>query len=182
MKNLSVLIPLDGSEFSEQILPYLKQWLDPAATDLIFVRVYTKPVHGLVPRPPTTAAADWRSPPAQDANLARHPIYASQVRDSLQAELETNLLLDLNDFRQAGYAVSVEIRFGEPAEEILAVGQSRQVDMIAMTTHGRTGLNRLVSGSVAQRVLTKASVPVLLLRPTPATANSQIPSHQIAAG
>jgi nucleotide-binding universal stress UspA family protein len=170
MKNLRVLIPLDGSEFSEQILPYLAQWLDSATTDLIFLRVYTEPVHGLVPRPPTVTAADWRSPhydTVQDANRARHPIYASQVRDSLRAELETGMLLDLNDFRQAGYSVSVEIRFGEAAEEILAVSQSRQVDMIAMTTHGRTGLNRLVSGSVAQRVLTKASVPVLILRPTP---------------
>jgi nucleotide-binding universal stress UspA family protein len=183
MKNLRILIPLDGSEFSQQILPYLRQWLDPATTDLIFLRVYTKPVHGLVPRPPTAASADWRSPhyeAAQDANLARHPIYASQMRDSLRAELETDILLNLNDFRQAGYPVSVEIRFGEPAEEILAASQSRQVDMIAMTSHGRTGLSRLVSGSVAQQVLTKASVPVLLLRPTPTTAHAQTPPHQMS--
>jgi nucleotide-binding universal stress UspA family protein len=61
----------------------------------------------------------------------------------------------------------MEIRFGDPVEEILAVRESGQADLIAMTTHGRTGLSRLVFGSVAQRVLSQASVPVLLLRPTP---------------
>jgi nucleotide-binding universal stress UspA family protein len=185
MSNLCVLIPLDGSKFSEQILPQLQLLFDPATTEVILLRVYTQAVRGLTARPPTIATPDWRLPhyeSAQDFTLAKHPIYASQVRDSLRAELESDLLLKLNELRQAGYHLSVEVAFGEPVEEILAVTQARQVDLIAMTTHGRTGLNRLVFNSVAQQVLVKAPVPVLLLHPLPAASVQSHPATQLLAG
>lgn len=52
------------------------------------------------------------------------------------------------------------------AEEIVAYAETAQVDCIAMATHGRPGLSRLLVGSVAERVLRTSPVPVLLIRPT----------------
>jgi nucleotide-binding universal stress UspA family protein len=54
---------------------------------------------------------------------------------------------------------------GDPIEEILRMAKSLQCDMIVMGTHGRTGLRRLLTGSVAEEVLRRASCPVLAVRP-----------------
>ena len=56
------------------------------------------------------------------------------------------------------------IRRGRPADEILAAAQEGGVDLIAMATHGRTGLGRLLFGSVAEAVLRRAPVPVFMIR------------------
>jgi nucleotide-binding universal stress UspA family protein len=57
-----------------------------------------------------------------------------------------------------------EIRQGEPAAEIVKFAKENNVDMIVMTTHGRSGISRLLMGSVAEHVIRKAPCPVLTLR------------------
>lgn len=59
---------------------------------------------------------------------------------------------------------SLNVRRGDPAEEILAFARQEEVDLIAMGTHGRTGLQRWVLGSVTEQVLRKAPVPLLVSR------------------
>ncbi|WP_157665044.1 universal stress protein [Mariniblastus fucicola] len=56
-----------------------------------------------------------------------------------------------------------ECRFGDPADEIARYAKSVHAEFIVMSTHGRTGLQKLVLGSVAQKVITRASCPVILL-------------------
>jgi len=56
------------------------------------------------------------------------------------------------------------VRYGEAAEEILRHIKDNAVDLVAMSTHGRSGLSRLVLGSVAAQVVHRATVPVLLMR------------------
>ena len=58
------------------------------------------------------------------------------------------------------------VRRGEPAEEILAGAREAGADLIAMTTHGRSGLGRLLFGSGAEAVLRQSEVPVFLMRQT----------------
>jgi nucleotide-binding universal stress UspA family protein len=68
--------------------------------------------------------------------------------------------------RAAGALVTAEVRFGrDPAETIAAVARERTCHLIAMATHGRSGLARLLLGSVAAATLARATVPVLLVRP-----------------
>jgi nucleotide-binding universal stress UspA family protein len=57
-----------------------------------------------------------------------------------------------------------EVRRGEPANEIVKFAKENNVDMIVMTTHGRSGISRLLMGSVAEHVIRKAACPVLTLR------------------
>jgi len=63
-----------------------------------------------------------------------------------------------------GLTIVAKARWGSPAEEILAYAQQEHIDLIAMATHGRTGLKRVALGSVAEHVLRRASTPVLLVR------------------
>ena len=79
----------------------------------------------------------------------------------------------------AGLPGTVQMREGEPAETILQGASQNAVDLIAMATHGRSGLTRLVRGSVAERVLRGADVPLLLCNPAVLEAGeAQDPAFQ----
>lgn len=65
----------------------------------------------------------------------------------------------------AGVKVSGRVVTGYAAEEILGVAKEVQADMIAMGTHGRRGIDRLLFGSVAEKVVKSAEIPVLTIRP-----------------
>lgn len=64
----------------------------------------------------------------------------------------------------SGIEVTVDVRVGVPVEEIQRCATERAVDVIMMGTHGRTGLSRVIAGSVAERVVRASSVPVLTVR------------------
>ncbi len=69
------------------------------------------------------------------------------------------------------------LQVGDPADLILKLGQKEAVDLIVMGTHGRRGLDRLVTGSVTERVLRKAHCPVLAVRKPVHDIVSQEPEH-----
>jgi nucleotide-binding universal stress UspA family protein len=70
--------------------------------------------------------------------------------------------------REASLECEVAIAQGEPFQEIIGLATTRQVDLIVMGTHGRTGLQHFLLGSVAERVLRLAPCPVLITRhPSP---------------
>lgn len=168
-----LLIPLDGSEFSRQIVPYVRRIADPDTTEIVLLRVAVS-VAGLTAGPPRSWMAEgWALPmyeSARDIEYAKHPIYASQQLESVLGELEDSLRPVVEELTQAGYQVSVAVRFGEAAPEIVEFTTTEGIDLIAMATHGRTGISRLVLGSVAEYVLRRANVPVVLVRPfTPAS-------------
>ena len=63
-----------------------------------------------------------------------------------------------------GLPVEYAVRFGEPAEEILEEARESGVDLVVMATHGRSGVARLMLGSVAEGVLRRSEVPLVLVR------------------
>ena len=67
----------------------------------------------------------------------------------------------------SGVSVRSLTAFGDPATEILRVAEEEAVDLIALSTHGRTGLSRWLFGSVAEKVFRAAHLPMLALRSTP---------------
>ncbi len=70
-----------------------------------------------------------------------------------------------NRFSEEKYnSVKLEVLFGSPAEEIANYAQNNQTELIVLPSHGRTGLARLMIGSVAERVVRLAHCPVLVLR------------------
>jgi nucleotide-binding universal stress UspA family protein len=165
----SVLIPLDGSPFSRQIMPHIRHVLDPEAYRLTLLQV-GEPSAGMLGVPPPPFSSNWPLPvhaygTARDVERARHPIYASQQEHNTCAEIETALSAEQALLRDAGYAVSVSVRFGDPAEEIVAYARDTDIDLVAMATHGRTGLRQLIMGSVAEQVLRRLAIPLMLVRP-----------------
>jgi nucleotide-binding universal stress UspA family protein len=72
------------------------------------------------------------------------------------------------ELRKKGVRVRTQVRRGQPSEEIVQAARDIGADLIAMTTHGRSGFGRLLFGSVAEAVLRESRLPVFLMRVTEA--------------
>ncbi len=163
-----VLIPLDGSDFCREILPQIRHLFAPDQFQLHLMHVADNP-GGRVATPATVASLTFTDVPqyksSDDAVRSHHPIFASQERDSLAALWQDELRQDVRSLEKDGYEVIQQVRFGEAGEEIIRYVGTAKIDMIAMTTHGRTGLRRILFGSVAEQVARTSPVPVMMLRP-----------------
>lgn len=168
MEKHKVLVPVDGSAFSRQIVPVLTKFLNPEWNELILLRV-GEPVGGVLGAPPRPAGLDgmiMSYESQKDARHAAHPIFASQVRESAVAEFMAEGQFDARALEQAGFTVSCEVRFGNPGEEIVNYVRTHAIDLIAMTTHWRTGVTKLLYGNTVQYVTPRVAAPLLMLRPT----------------
>ena len=90
------------------------------------------------------------------------------ARSKLRVALPKGAIFEdaLRALKEAGYEASGVVRFGDPAPEIVGYAEQEQVQVIAMATHGRTGIGRLALGSVAEQVLRSARIPVLMVHPS----------------
>lgn len=139
-----ILIPLDGSPVAEQVLPLAKMIAARFQSAVILFRVI-EPIRERL-------RADCERLSAEDQ--------IELLRTSAMEYLSTIL----HGFTAAGIPAEPQIRVGASAPEILQFAKSSHVELIAMATHGRTGLQRWVYGSVADKVLSGAHLPVLLVR------------------
>ena len=94
-----------------------------------------------------------------------------------QKYLKTNLVASITQeatpLVNKGYQVTPVVRFGEPIQQIETYIQEARVDLVAMVTHAREGIGRLLFGSVAGALVHDLSVPILLLHPKPEGSNHQ---------
>jgi nucleotide-binding universal stress UspA family protein len=141
----SVLIPLDGSEFAEHALQAALH-LFPQA-ELRLLRVPEMMTY------PTTMYGS--------ASYDTVDLYMDSVREAAQEYLTEKA----EELSARGHNVTWEVRDGMSAEAITTAASEHGVDVIAMSSHGRTGFRRFVMGSVAERVLNEAPVPVLMIGP-----------------
>ncbi len=148
-----VLVPLDGSELAECVLPHLRALVRPGQTQVHLLSVLTT---GLGDR--TVALLTTYPPGLQLSTTA-----VARARVELRAYLQSVAAR----VREWGATARFEVREGNPAEEILRYAEEEGIDLILMSTHGLSGFSRWVYGSVADRVLRGAPCPVLLVRPRP---------------
>ncbi len=149
-----ILVTLDGSLLAEQVLPHVKAVLE----GLKDVHVYLLSVAQLI---------DYSA-----ASAMAYPMSMVPARTVDEEAERRRIETDLHDYLRGiehqlvreSVTVSSEVRFGRPAEEIIAFAKDLKVDLIAMSTHGRSGLARWAYGSVADRVLHAAHCPVMLVR------------------
>lgn len=171
-ERVRVLVPLDGSVFSHQVIPYVTGLLRPDTHALTVLRVAPVP-EGYASIPPRPMAVDtWTS--AGDLRGEEPPVYYSQVYEGAVANLEDELLNSARQLNSAGFDVTPEVRFGDPASEIVAVVDEGGFDLVVMATHGRSGVVRLLLGSVAGEVLKRVHVPVMMVRPVPEGAGERV--------
>lgn len=86
------------------------------------------------------------------------------VKSSLEEEGEEAVTTVTGEAKRAGLDATSEVVRGDPAEAILSYAEDRDVDAIVMGTHGRSGVNRFLLGSVTERVIRQATIPVLVVR------------------
>ncbi|MET0284680.1 MAG: universal stress protein [Polyangiales bacterium] len=87
-----------------------------------------------------------------------------QLSEDYRDEMARRLHLMGEEFRATGLPVSTMLLRGAPHEAIVSTADSEHVDMIVMGTHGRRGLSHMLLGSVAERVVRSAKVPVMTLK------------------
>ncbi|RMG89306.1 MAG: universal stress protein [Chloroflexi bacterium] len=143
-----ILVPLDGSHLAEMAIPYALELASRFEAEITLLRVV---------QPPQLIMADVSG-----------GVYAEllvEMRKQAENEARTYLKGLQGELRQQGYTVHAHLAEGEPvAEVILEVADGLDIDTIVMSTHGRSGLSRWVYGSVADKVLRQARVPVVLIR------------------
>ncbi|MFW6112346.1 MAG: universal stress protein [Chloroflexota bacterium] len=138
-----ILVPLDGSETAECILPHVREAAKRyEVEEVILLRVveYVPVWH-----------VEWMDPTGwekAEEEVARQ--YISRVGSQLRSE---------------GLNVREEVLVGNTAASILDFSTENAVDLIALATHGRTGINRWLLGSVADRVFRLCRIPMLMVTP-----------------
>jgi len=140
-----ILVPLDGSTLAERALPIAARLARSSGGSITLLRV--------VPSPLTfTSQPTESSVPMQGVVNSDH----AWATDYLTRITASSVL--------AGVATTTEVFKGTPAEMILFIARSQQMDIIIMCSHGYTGMTRWTLGSVAEKVASHAPVPVLVLR------------------
>jgi nucleotide-binding universal stress UspA family protein len=138
-----VLVALDGSPSSEAVLSFLLDIAGPLDMTVVLLRV--------LERVPPMAIEGTTHFSVDDIEMRRYD--AGEYLAPLAARL-----------RAQGVEATCAVRSGRPADQILAAARESHADLIAMATHGRTGVGRLLFGSVAEEVLRHAPVPVFMIR------------------
>ncbi|HHH83272.1 MAG TPA: universal stress protein [Chloroflexi bacterium] len=136
-----ILLPLDGSPLAEQALPHAIAIAERFQSELVLLRVLIP-----LPKPPTKTVAAIQRAAEEAAILARE--YLDRVAAGV---------------RERGITVQMVTIGGRPHWQIIQYAETNQVDLIVMCTRGQSGLSRWLMGSVSDRVVRGADVPVLMV-------------------
>jgi nucleotide-binding universal stress UspA family protein len=139
-----ILVPLDGSPLAEAVLPHAEALAKAEGAEIVILRV------------PAVPATEF---------LARDPAVASIIRKDIEEEAEDYVKAKVIELKNENIKVQGLIHDGPVPDTILAVAEESHADLIAMSTHGRTGVQRWLIGSVADRVVHHTHIPVMLIHP-----------------
>ena len=141
----TILVPLDGSKRAERILPYVEELARHYDSKVVFLQVVepTPPIPG----PGGTYVGLY------EQGLQRQTENAESYLAALQGE-----------FREKGIEARRRVAHGRVVDEIINVAERDGADLIAIASHGRSGLSQVFYGSVAAGVLHRVDRPLLLIR------------------
>ncbi len=154
-----ILIPLDGSRIGEAALPYIEELMSKLSPrvklEFILLQVVSLLTHYVT-------AGELMAPVA----------YTEKEMEQLQQQARDYLNTVGESIRSKKISVKIRVRIGNAAEEIIKAADEINVDLIAMSTHGRHGISRWAFGSVTDKVLHGSHKPILVVRaPKKAAAN-----------
>ena len=147
-----ILVPLDGSKLAECVLPHVESIGSGGGTESVtFVRV-VEPFYMAMAADPeagyTLSVKDWQQMEAEAKEAAG--AYLKRLTSTIKYK---------------GVRIDSEVLEGKAADSIADYADKAGFDLIVIATHGRSGVSRWVWGSVADRILRSARVPVLMVRP-----------------
>ena len=142
-----ILVPLDGSKLAECVLPHVETiGKGCGVLEVVFLRV----------------AEPFRLPDGYNARLSQETIDRIDADDKAAAQSYLDNLVKRT--RYDGVSVKPEVITGTPAESIADYATKNSIELIVIATHGRSGVSRWALGSVADRILHSACIPVLMVR------------------
>ncbi len=139
-----ILVSLDGSKVAEEVIPYVEDMAASMGAAMTIVRVSPRPQ------------------PLEGKGRVISTV--EQTIDGITAHYKSYLEPIAARLRAKGIKTETVVLFGNPAEQIVDYAREIGADLIAMCTHGRTGIGRWVYGSVANHVLRSATTPLLMIR------------------
>ena len=146
-----ILVPLDGSKIGEAALPYIEELvskLQPEPkVEVTLLQVVSSMAHWIIAGEATAKVA-----------------YTEEEMKQIQGKAMGYLNRASEGLRNRGATVNVEVRTGRAADEIIKFADEMKVDLVAMSTHGRSGITRWAFGSVTDRVLQSGTAPILTVR------------------
>lgn len=143
-----ILCAVDFSDQSPKLADYAKTLARCTGAKLLCVYV----------APSLSQYVGFHVPPSSIESFVGEIVAGADT--SMQSYLETHF---------AGADAEGKVLVGYPAEEILNMAEDENVDLIIMGTHGRTGIDRILFGSVAEKVVKSSTCPVLTIRPEPSS-------------
>ena len=143
-----IMVPLDGSELAECVLPHLENFVEGfPASSIVFVRVLE----------PVPISLQGETYTRREINLedreAERKTEARKYLDSVKEKLT-----------KGGSNTTSEVIVGRVADSLADFADKKGADLILIATHGRSGVSRWVRGSVADKVLRSSRVPVMMVR------------------
>ena len=138
-----ILVPLDGSALAECVLPHVKAIGVGCGVEKVVLLRVVEPIPVETP-----ATIDFEA--VQKAGVKAAEKYLAKTKTKLSKK---------------GLNIETKVLTGRPAEIISEFAQRNKVDLVAIATHGRSGISRWIFGSVADKLVRSCSVPVLLIRP-----------------
>ncbi|MBI4639668.1 MAG: universal stress protein [Candidatus Tectomicrobia bacterium] len=169
MNGKKILVPIDFSEYSQEVLNYALRLLENDQVEMILLHVLPKAVEvsTAVDVPPEKQSLSTRGSNI-GVDVAGGPVgyYYDREMKGINREIVEEARKKLSDLvpQTQQDQVKIEVRVGQPYQEILNAAKEKQVDTIVMGTHGRTGLSHLLLGSVAEHVVRESSVPVTIVK------------------
>jgi nucleotide-binding universal stress UspA family protein len=153
-----ILVPLDGSKVGEAALPVIGRLIDKCAPsskiEITLIGVITLLRHWVV------------------VGEASAPVsYTEEELTLIKERVAENLARVAETIKKPNISIKTIVSTGNAADEILKAADDVKADLIAMSTHGRSGLRRLAFGSITDKVLHASRVPVLMVRAPEGTKN-----------
>ncbi len=142
-----ILVTLDGSRAAEAIIPYAEHLSKAMGSELVLLRII-EPI--VLPRLPAYRGEGK---------------YEKGFMAKLEEEAERYLTRKERALQKKGIKVSAVLLQGKPSQSILQYAEDNSVNLIALTTHGFSGIEKWVYGSVASRIIESSSKSILLVRP-----------------
>jgi nucleotide-binding universal stress UspA family protein len=141
-----VLVPLDGSTLAEFVLSHVGTVVEGCSSEITYLRVVEPAIY-------TDDSSPLKWQVLDRINAENH-----KAADQYLTEIMSRIHYDNVQLRKA-------VIMGKPTEGIIKYAEQNDIDLIILATHGRSGVRRLVWGSVAEHVLRTACVPILMIRP-----------------
>lgn len=162
--DITLVVALDGSPLAESVLPHVQALAQQIGTDMlnvVLIRVCEPPPTPAIPGP--EVPFDWQK--LMDENWASCKRITKEYLTGVENHLkQTGLQVRSEPIEQMKFSV---------AEEIVEYANTIPFSLIVMATCGRSGISRWAYGSVAQKVLTGSSSPILLVRPASTGENAR---------